>query len=238
MSINDQGIISVPHGSGNPFTAIIPLIGLLLVVMGAVTIFHFQKTLKETQQLRSQAAAERTAAVIDGCVITGCNSEVCTDKSTAVQMGATTCVVRPEYACLSKSVCRVQGNGKCGWAQTAGYTACLADLNSISTSPLTPPVTSPSPFPSPSSSPMPEFLSLPHRSNSPEASAPPKLGGNFRGDFNNDGKVDDSDYKILMKSFFRTGANQVSDLNQDNKVDLIDYVLFRRLVQTQIPAQQ
>jgi hypothetical protein len=222
ISTNEQGIISAPRGSGNPFTFLLPIMTLVLVLMGAVTLFYFQKTIKDIQQISSQAATEKAAPVVEGCVITGCNNEICTDKLTAARMGATACVVRPEYACLNKSICRVEANGKCGWAQTKGYAACLADLQ-LSPHPSATLDASSTPAASPSST--------------PETSSAPTSETELSGDFNQDGSIDILDYQILLKSFFKHGSDLPADLNHDQQVDLTDYVLFKRIGPTFAPPQ-
>lgn len=56
----------------------------------------------------------------DGCVITGCSGQVCSDEQQV-----TTCEFRPEYACYRQATCERQASGECGWTQTAELSACL-----------------------------------------------------------------------------------------------------------------
>ena len=56
----------------------------------------------------------------DGCIVTGCSSQICADKEVY-----TTCEFRPEYACYKNAACKRQANGKCGWTMTEELNNCL-----------------------------------------------------------------------------------------------------------------
>lgn len=56
----------------------------------------------------------------DGCVISGCNGELCADVERS-----SICLYRPEFICYKTASCERQKDGKCGWTQTAELTACL-----------------------------------------------------------------------------------------------------------------
>lgn len=58
------------------------------------------------------------------CIRTGCSGTVCAEPGKDV---VTTCEFRPEYACYGDAKCERQGNGACGWTQTAELAACLAN---------------------------------------------------------------------------------------------------------------
>lgn len=60
-----------------------------------------------------------------GCVISGCNSEICADK----QMNSI-CIYREEFACYKKAVCELQTDGNCGWTQTEGSKSCFEEFKS------------------------------------------------------------------------------------------------------------
>jgi hypothetical protein len=55
----------------------------------------------------------------DGCVISGCSSEICSDKEMF-----STCELKPENTCFKTAVCEKQEDGKCGWTQTPELSAC------------------------------------------------------------------------------------------------------------------
>jgi hypothetical protein len=58
----------------------------------------------------------------DGCVVMGCNNEVCTSADKPV---FTACVVLDEHACYQTATCEKQSTGECGWTQTTELRACL-----------------------------------------------------------------------------------------------------------------
>lgn len=58
--------------------------------------------------------------VKDGCKITGCSGQICSDERVM-----TTCEFRQEYACYKSAICERQSDGKCGWTQTAELIQCL-----------------------------------------------------------------------------------------------------------------
>lgn len=66
----------------------------------------------------------------NGCVITGCNKEVCVSESQAEVMGITPCIYKPEFACYKDASCEKQKDGECGWTGTKELTECLAKYTS------------------------------------------------------------------------------------------------------------
>lgn len=54
------------------------------------------------------------------CIISGCNSEICSDEQLS-----STCEFREEYACYRTATCELQANGQCGWTQTESLKSCL-----------------------------------------------------------------------------------------------------------------
>ncbi len=56
------------------------------------------------------------------CHPTGCSGQICADRDLN-----TTCEWRAEYACYKDAVCEQQADGQCGWTQTAGLKACIAN---------------------------------------------------------------------------------------------------------------
>jgi len=61
----------------------------------------------------------------EGCMRTGCSSEICARAGNAQQ---STCEARPEYACLEQARCERQPAGDCGWTETPGFTACMEEI--------------------------------------------------------------------------------------------------------------
>lgn len=59
----------------------------------------------------------------DGCLITGCNSEVC-----ASEPMVSACVALRKFACYADAVCKKQTDGKCGWTITATVQQCLDEF--------------------------------------------------------------------------------------------------------------
>jgi len=57
----------------------------------------------------------------DGCIISGCSSEICSDK---VQFS--TCELKPGAECYKNATCERQVKGRCGWTQTDELTSCLS----------------------------------------------------------------------------------------------------------------
>ena len=60
----------------------------------------------------------------EGCVIGGCNGELCQDADE--EPLSSICIFRPEYICYKSATCELQNDGKCGWTQTEELQACLA----------------------------------------------------------------------------------------------------------------
>ena len=65
------------------------------------------------------SAATTTAKA---CRPTGCSGQICSDEDVV-----STCEFRPEYACYRTAQCKRQANGSCGWTQSSGLLACLAN---------------------------------------------------------------------------------------------------------------
>lgn len=64
------------------------------------------------------------APINDGCIVTGCSSQVCADEEVN-----TTCELRPEYQCYGYSACERQAGGECGWTQTVELMECLNNIS-------------------------------------------------------------------------------------------------------------
>jgi eight-cysteine-cluster-containing protein len=59
------------------------------------------------------------------CAVAGCSGTICTGSKEAADI-VTTCEYRAEYACYRLTKCERQATGKCGWTETAAFTACLS----------------------------------------------------------------------------------------------------------------
>lgn len=59
----------------------------------------------------------------DGCIVGGCNGELCTDESEGP--ATSICLYREEFACYKTATCERQEGGKCGWTQSAELKTCL-----------------------------------------------------------------------------------------------------------------
>jgi hypothetical protein len=57
-----------------------------------------------------------------GCIISGCSSEICSDK-----IKFSTCEVKPGVECYKTAACERQEKGECGWTQTEELTSCLSN---------------------------------------------------------------------------------------------------------------
>lgn len=58
------------------------------------------------------------------CVTGGCSGELCLEAAEA-ENTVSTCVYKPEYACLQHSACERQANGSCGWTKNDQYNRCM-----------------------------------------------------------------------------------------------------------------
>jgi eight-cysteine-cluster-containing protein len=65
------------------------------------------------------------AQALNTCVIGGCSGEMCRDIRD--ENMATTCEVRPEYACFKQYSRCDRTNGVCGWVQTPALVSCIAN---------------------------------------------------------------------------------------------------------------
>lgn len=75
------------------------------------------------QELSDEENISDTPIGKDGCIIGGCNGEICQDKDEEPMFS--TCLYKEEYDCYKKAVCERQKDGKCGWTQTDELKACL-----------------------------------------------------------------------------------------------------------------
>jgi hypothetical protein len=59
--------------------------------------------------------------VSGGCVITGCNDQLCSDH-----LISTDCAPHPQDACFHEATCERSAGGACGWRSSDALHACLA----------------------------------------------------------------------------------------------------------------
>ena len=57
------------------------------------------------------------------CNVTGCNSEICSDR-----MVDSVCIYKPEYMCLEQAICERQEDSYCGWTTDLLYDSCMQDF--------------------------------------------------------------------------------------------------------------
>lgn len=74
------------------------------------------------------AAADLIEREQDGCVITGCNGEVCVSEEVSQVMGITPCIYKPEFACYEVAICGKDASGECAWQETSEFAACIEDV--------------------------------------------------------------------------------------------------------------
>ncbi|MEX0919081.1 MAG: Gmad2 immunoglobulin-like domain-containing protein [Candidatus Paceibacterota bacterium] len=65
-----------------------------------------------------------TSRAKDGCIITGCSSQICSDQEVV-----TTCEYLPEYACYQSAICGRGPTGQCQWQDSPALAQCLEDLS-------------------------------------------------------------------------------------------------------------
>src|SRR6185369_14118632 len=102
-------------------------------------------------------AVVSTDSAQQACVRSGCNNELCVRAGSELM---TTCVYRPEYACLQQATCEENAQGNCAFTITDTVRACLDQAN---------------PSASPQASASPEASASPTASASPAASASPTV---------------------------------------------------------------
>lgn len=60
----------------------------------------------------------------NGCIVWGCNGELCIDKDS--ERRDTICLYHPRYECFRTATCERQTDGHCAWTQTAELKNCLS----------------------------------------------------------------------------------------------------------------
>lgn len=108
---------------------------------------------------------------------------------------------------------------------TATPTPAATPISTATPTPIPTPTGTPAPTATLAPTSTPQPTSIPTSSPSTSSTNNPSAGP-LIGDLNNDGKVDISDYNILVSNFGNSGANLTGDLNNDGKVDIYDYNLL------------
>ena len=77
----------------------------------------------------SLVATPKLPVVKDGCKISGCSGEICSDKELL-----TNCKWQEEYVCYRFALCERQQDNRCGWTMTDKAKQCLkeAKLKNVS----------------------------------------------------------------------------------------------------------
>ncbi len=97
------------------------LIGVAIISLVSLTI-GYNIILQEKEEVSELPKEIEEESKVE-CIISGCNSEVCSEESMV-----TICVYIPEAFCFKKySTCEVQENGRCGWTQTKELQDCLKE---------------------------------------------------------------------------------------------------------------
>ena len=84
---------------------------LLLLIVGLFVLGCKQQTAECTKNT--------------ACIITGCSSEVCSNKQVM-----TPCIIKPGYECLKYADCGCINN-KCQWIFNDKYNECMKEVSNI-----------------------------------------------------------------------------------------------------------
>lgn len=88
-----------------------------------ILVFHKANpsAMAENNESYSLPIKFKLSKALDGCVITGCSSQICAEEDQA-----TTCEFLETYACYRNATCQKQADGKCGWTMTEELQSCLS----------------------------------------------------------------------------------------------------------------
>lgn len=90
---------------------------ILIFILSSAIIISLAKR-KDIQEKK-----ENTQTAKNGCIISGCNNEICQSKDE--ESAFSVCLYKPEYECYKLATCERQSNGECGWSETEEFKACL-----------------------------------------------------------------------------------------------------------------
>jgi hypothetical protein len=239
VSFDQKGVISSVRNEHrfNPMPVALSLLGLLLIITGSVSVISLQQFLRQSRNPNVGATGAMKPITADGCVVSGCNGELCTSKSEATTNGVSSCISRPEYACYSGAICRVQSDGQCGWTQTAALRSCFSQFQGSpnqsgpAQAPMVPagaPPMTTSPEPSPSCLPRPACLDRQPRCQlfEPEQGWCPKSSPSPHPTTSPVSPSPTVTPSPSASPSSSPSAFSIADLNQDGKVDLIDYSIM------------
>lgn len=117
----------------SPYLKIL-LTGVLLFLLFGITFFVAYQTTQKRQAPPTNASdtvpdvnltvttipPTRNLTEKDGCVVGGCNSELCGETELF-----SACIYKEEFVCYKSAICEKQTDGKCGWTLTSELKACL-----------------------------------------------------------------------------------------------------------------
>lgn len=99
----------------------------LLMVLGSAFGVQYFDFKEKVNDFPISISPTQKVIETDECAITGCNSELCVEKSEAGEV-ASICVQNKAFDCLSYSQCKRQDDGQCGWTKTPEYLNCLDNI--------------------------------------------------------------------------------------------------------------
>ncbi len=73
-------------------------------------------------KFKSTTSVSTDRHAFDGCVISGCSSQICSDKEVI-----STCEYKAEYQCYRAARCERQAYNQCGWTRDSLLKQCLAN---------------------------------------------------------------------------------------------------------------
>ncbi len=91
----------------------------IIFLSSTVLIFIFSIIIASLTKL----APEKKSKSENGCVISGCNNEICQDEDE--KPVSSVCIYKPEYECYKLTTCKRQKDGKCGFTETEEFKDCL-----------------------------------------------------------------------------------------------------------------
>jgi hypothetical protein len=90
---------------------------------------RFVRELSEEEQQNLRPPTLSPSAnrdVGEGCMIGGCNSEICQNEGE--EPAVSICIYDPRYECYNTAICEKQANGNCAWTETEELTTCLSEF--------------------------------------------------------------------------------------------------------------
>jgi hypothetical protein len=124
-----------PTQDSLPLSKIIALASLVLLLTGGLFLFALGYTVQSVQEYlegrRANDISNEQPSILppnyvideraqDGCVITGCSSEICADEEMA-----SICIYKDEFACYQEAQCARNIQGECGWVETVELVTCI-----------------------------------------------------------------------------------------------------------------